>query len=66
MICSLHRDVQYEHRVTCELESWLGDRRQHLKELHRHWTEKLKLDVSQKDAELAELTAAREADQVEK
>ena len=60
------RDVEYEHRVTCELESWLGDRRQYLKEQHRHWTEKLKSDVSAKDAELAELLAAREADQKQK
>lgn len=49
---SLKRDVEYEHRVTCEMESWLTDRRNHLLELHRHWAEKLKTDLSQKDQEL--------------
>ena len=44
--------MEYEHRVTCEMESWLSDRRNHLMELHRHWAEKLKTDLSQKDQEL--------------
>lgn len=59
---NLRRDLEHEQRVTLELESWLNDRKIHLRELHRFWTEKLKTDVAQKEQELQELIAARDAD----
>ena len=49
----LKRDLEHEQRVTLEIEGWLNDRRIKLKELHKFWSEKLRLDVAQKDQELA-------------
>ena len=48
---SLKRDIEYEQRVTVEIESWLDDRRSHLKELRKFWTEKAKNDIAAKDLE---------------
>ena len=45
--------MEHEQRVTLEIEGWLSDRRIKLKELHKFWSEKLRLDVAQKDQELA-------------
>ena len=49
----LKRDLEHEQRVTLEIEGWLSDRRIKLKELHKFWSEKLRMDVAQKDQELA-------------
>ena len=49
----LKRDLEHEQRVTLEIEGWLDDRRITLKELHKFWSEKLRVDVAQKDQELA-------------
>ena len=35
--------------MTLEVESWLNDRRIHLKSLHKYWTEKIKVDITAKD-----------------
>lgn len=45
--------MEHEQRVTLEIEGWLSDRRIKLKDLHKFWSEKLRLDVAQKDQELA-------------
>ena len=50
--------------MTLEIESWLDDRRSHLKSLHKFWTEKIKADIAQKDLQLAELTQAREGEEI--
>ncbi len=46
------------------MESWLNDRRDHLRALHRHWNERLRSDLAQADSALAEAAAARVADGV--
>ena len=51
----MKRDLEHEQRVTLEIEGWLSDRRIKLKELHKFWSEKLRVDVAQKDQELQEL-----------
>eukprot|EP00094_Tigriopus_californicus_P000071 TCALIF_00069-PA protein Name:"Similar to Iqcg IQ domain-containing protein G (Rattus norvegicus)" AED:0.23 eAED:0.23 QI:0/0.33/0/0.5/1/1/4/0/284 len=56
------RDIEYEHRVTVEIESWLNERRSHLKELLQFWIEKSKVDIATKEGQLQELIANREAD----
>lgn len=45
-----------------EIESWLNERRSHLKELLQFWIEKSKVDITAKEAQLQELIANREAD----
>ena len=62
----MKRDLEHEQRVTLEIEGWLSDRRIKLKELHKFWSEKLRVDVAQKDQELQEVIASREVDQKRK
>ena len=49
----MKRDLEHEQRVTLEIEGWLSDRKIKLKDLHKFWSEKLRVDVAQKDQELA-------------
>ena len=44
------------------MESCLRDRHEFLKNLHAHWTEKLRDDVAEKEAELQKLTSERASD----
>ena len=44
------------------MESCLRDRHEFLKNLHAHWTAKLRDDVAEKDAELQKLTSERASD----
>ena len=44
------------------MESCLRDRNEFLKNLHAHWTVKLRDDVAEKEAELLKLTGERAGD----
>ena len=39
--------MEHEQRVTLEIEGWLSDRKIKLKDLHKVWSEKLRVDVAQ-------------------